>query len=136
MEEPPGFLGGLCAGGEGGIPGFPMGQGAMGLHRGHCPTPKCLWDLHAPSCPNPRKNHLEPLVVVREIEPLPEAPRGTSGELPLNSFPWPGIPSSGPDQQLPWEPWVAGAGPGVSPFPWFWGHSVTSGMIPTLTQGA
>lgn len=102
-----------------------MGQGAARPHRGHCPTPKCLWELPGPSCPNAMENPLEPLVIVRETKPLQSLPKEG-----LVSF----IPSSGSglDQQLPLEPWMAGPGPrmgpGVSPTPcpWFWGHSVTS----------
>lgn len=75
---------------EGGIPAFLVGQGAARPHRGHCPTPSafgsCL-DL-----PVPMENHLEPLVIVRETKPLPETPRGRSGELPINSFPFNSCP--------------------------------------------
>lgn len=40
--------------------------------------------------------------------------RGSPGKIwwaATHSFPWPGIPSSGLDQQLPLKPWMAGPGP-------------------------
>lgn len=129
MEEPPGFLGRLCAGGEGGIPGFLVGQGAARPHQGHCPTPKCLWDLPGPSCPNPMKNHLEPLCQGRQnlFQRLPrEDLVSCHSFLPLawNSFQWPGpaAPLGAVDGR------TQGVGPGVSPAPCprFWGHCVTS----------
>lgn len=97
VEEPPGFLGK-----EGSQDSWWDRSSKATL--GALSHPKCLWELPGPSCPNAWKttwNHLSGRQSL--FQRLPKEDLVSFHVIPP--------PGSVLDQQLPLEPWMAGAGP-------------------------